>query len=320
MLSGKTVLVTGGAGFIGSHLVDASLMRGAARVLVLDNFTGGRPENLAHLRGDTRVSVTIGDVRDMDTVAPLVGMADVVFHEAASKLVVSASRPRIDLETNIVGTFNLLQCLRGTEKVLVHASTGSVLGNSSEGEMQEDHPRNPSTLYGISKGCAEGYVQFYAREYGVRTNIIRYFHVCGPRQLHDGEAGVVSIFIGRVLRGLPPIINGTGEQIRCLTFVMDDVGANFLLLEQLLRNRCIGEIYNVASRTRVSVLELARVVIEKYGTKRIVPMFGPPRAGENLRPIPDTKKIESLGFRESVTFDEALELTKRWLDGVVHNR
>jgi UDP-glucose 4-epimerase len=320
MLSGKTVFVTGGAGFIGSHLVDASLAHGAARVIVLDNFTGGRLENLEHLRGDDRVSVTTGDVREMDTVAPLVAAADVIFHEAASKMIVSESHPRVDLETNIVGTFNLLQCLRGTEKVLLHASTGSVLGNSVEGEMQEDHPRNPSTLYGISKGCAEGYVQFYAREFGVNAGIVRYFHVCGPRQPHDGEAGVVSIFLGRVLRGLPPVINGTGEQIRCFTYVMDDVNANFLLLGQLMQNRCRGEIYNVASRTRVSVLELAKTVIERYGTGAIAPVFGPPRAGENLRPIPDTKKIESLGFRESVTFDEALELTKLWLDSVVHTR
>jgi UDP-glucose 4-epimerase len=174
MLSGKTVFVTGGAGFIGSHLVDASLAHGAARVIVLDNFTGGRLENLEHLRGDDRVSVTTGDVREMDTVAPLVAAADVIFHEAASKMIVSESHPRVDLETNIVGTFNLLQCLRGTEKVLLHASTGSVLGNSVEGEMQEDHPRNPSTLYGISKGCAEGYVQFYAREFGVNAGIFMY--------------------------------------------------------------------------------------------------------------------------------------------------
>jgi nucleoside-diphosphate-sugar epimerase len=101
---------------------------------------------------------------------------------------------------------------------------------------------------------------------------------------------------------------------------MDDVNANFLLLGQLMQNRCRGEIYNVASRTRVSVLELAKTVIERYGTGAIAPVFGPPRAGENLRPIPDTKKIESLGFRESVTFDEALELTKLWLDSVVHTR
>jgi UDP-glucose 4-epimerase len=313
-LGDKTILVTGGAGFIGSHLADESLRRGAGKVIVLDNFVGGSRKNLRHLRDDDRLTIAAGDVRDIDTVAPLVREADVIFHEAASKLVVSDARPRIDLETNIVGTFNILQAIRGTDKLLLHASTGSVLGSAPEGAMQEDHPKRPTTLYGISKGCAENYVQFYAREYGVRAAIIRYFHVCGPRQDYDGEAGVVSIFIGRVVRGMPPVVFGSGEQIRCFTYVLDDVAANFLLLEHLARGELLGEIYNLASKTRTSVLDLARMVIDRYGPSGMEPEFAPPRPGENLRPIPDTSKIEALGFHETVTFDEVLDITKKWVE------
>ncbi|HPQ40388.1 MAG TPA: NAD-dependent epimerase/dehydratase family protein [bacterium] len=307
------ILVTGGAGFIGSHLVDACLAAGARKVTALDNFVNGQEKNIFHLRHEPRFERVSGDVRDMDTVRLLVSDADVIFNEAASKLVVSRTRPRIDMETNIAGTFNVLEAIKGTDKILVHASTGSVLGNTEGEAMREDHPQNPTTLYGISKSSAERYVRFYTEEFGVRACIIRYFHVFGPRQEYGGEAGVVSIFLGRVLQGKPPVIFGTGEQIRCFTYVSDDIAANFLLLEGLMNGRYLGEVFNCAARTRMSVRELAETVIRKYGTPGMKPEFGPPRPGENLRPIPDTHKIESIGFRESLTFEEGLDLTCRWV-------
>lgn len=312
-LKGRHVLVTGGAGFIGSHIVDACLERGAAGVVSLDNYVNGSARNLQHLRSEPRFRAESGDVRDIDTLRPLVKAADIIFHEAASKLVVSRTRPRIDMETNIIGTFNILECLKGTAKLMVHASTGSVLGNTDDEAMREDHPQNPTTLYGISKGTAERYVRFYAAEFGVRACIVRYFHVFGPRQEYGGEAGVVSIFLGRVLKGRSPVIFGTGEQVRCFTYVRDDVAANFLLLDGLAEGRFCGEVFNCASRTRISVLELAEMIIRKYGSEDMAPEFAPARPGENLRPIPDTARIESIGFRESVTFEEGLALTKEWV-------
>ncbi len=308
----KKILVTGGAGFIGSHIADEALRRGASRVVILDNFVNGKQQNIAHLAGDSRITIESGDVRDFDTVRPLVQQADIVFHEAASKLVVSRTRPRIDLETNIVGTFNVLEAAKDGGQLVVHASTGSVLG-SSEGEMHEDHPQNPTTLYGISKGCGERYCRFYAAEFGVRVAMLRYFHVFGPRQDYSGEAGVVSIFLGRVLRGLPPVVFGTGEQIRCFTWVLDDVAANFLLLDRIEGDECLGQVHNVASRTRISVLDLANTIIERFGPKGLEVEFGPPRPGENLRPVPNTERIERLGFKESVSFSEGLEATCEWV-------
>ncbi len=195
-LKGSKVLVTGGAGFIGSHIVDACLEKGADEVIALDNLVNGSERNLRHLKKEPRFRMESGDVRDMDTVRPLVQQVDVIFNEAASKLVVSRTRPRIDMETNIMGTFNILECIKGTGKHMVHASTGSVLGNTDDEAMREDHPQNPTTLYGISKSTAERYIRFYTAEFGVKACIIRYFHVFGPRQEYGGEAGVVSIFSG----------------------------------------------------------------------------------------------------------------------------
>ncbi|MBN1878859.1 GDP-mannose 4,6-dehydratase [bacterium] len=319
-LKGSHVLVTGGAGFIGSHLVDACLQQGADDVVALDNFVNGSMKNIRHLRGNRRFRLESGDVRDIDTLRPLVDGADIIFNEAASKLVVSRTRPRIDMDTNIRGAFNVLECMKGTNKLMVHASTGSVLGNTEDVAMREDHPQNPTTLYGISKGTAERYVRFYAEEFGVRSCIVRYFHVFGPRQEYGGEAGVVSIFLGRVLKGRSPVIFGTGEQIRCLTYVRDDVAANFLLLDGLVKGNTTGEVFNCASHTRISVLALAEMIIRKYGPAGMKPEFGPARPGENLRPIPDTTKIEAMGFRESLTFEEGLDLTKDWVRNDLDDR
>ena len=176
--------------------------------------------------------------------------------------------------------------------------------------MDEEHPVNPTTLYGISKLTAEKYCEFYAREFGVRVSMLRYFHVYGPRQDYSGEAGVVNIFLSRVLSGQPPMVNRPGTQIRCLTFVKDTVEANML---QIANEETIGETYNVASSTRVSVLELARKICALCKREDIELVMGPPRPGENLRPIPDTRKIEALGFRESRTFEQGLEETKKWV-------
>ena len=308
-VKGQRVLVTGGAGFIGIHLVDWALAQGAKRVVALDSLVAGRLEFLSHLDGEARLEFVRGDVRDAALVTRLVQDSDIVFHEAASKLVVSRNSPRTDMETNVGGTLNVLEAARGRDVRIVHASTGSVLG-SSDRPMREDHAGKPTTLYGISKAAAENYCLFYHREFGVRVSVLRYFHVFGPRQAFDGEAGVVSIFLGCVLQGQPPVVYGTGEQIRCFTFVGDDVRANALLLE---RDETIGQVYNVASRNRVSITQLAETIIERYGPPGMKPVYGAPRPGENLRPVPDTTKIEALGFAGATPFDEGLELTRQWV-------
>ncbi len=313
-LSGARVLVTGAAGFIGSHLVDALLARGAESVTGVDNLVAGQMENLTHLASEKRFRFVWGDVQDAGLIDREVAHSDIVFHLAASKLVVSRDNPRVDLGTNIVGSFNIFEAAKraheaGRKIRVVYASTGSTLG-SSEKPMREDHEKRPTTLYGISKGTAEDYGLFFQREFGVPVSILRYFHVYGPRQDYAGAAGVINIFLGRILTGEPPIIHGSGEQIRCFTFVLDDVAATIYLG---LESRAIGEIFHVASTVRISIKDLAELLIKRYSKKAIRPVFDEPRPGEAMRPVPDTSKIEALGFHVQTPFEEGLDKTHAWV-------
>ena len=306
----KIVLITGGAGFIGSHLADKVLEQGAEKVAILDNFSSGSMKNIEHLKSNEKVSIVKGDIRDFELVDSMVKVSDYVFNEAASKLVFSINNPRQDLETNIIGTFNIVQSALKSGARVVHASTGSVFG-SSDAPMKEDHAKNPTTPYGISKLAGEKYVMYYAREFGLKASVIRYFHVFGPRQDYSGEAGVINIFLARVLQGMPPIIYSGGSQIRCFTYISDDIDATLLIAKS---KGAIGQDYNVASKTRMSISELAEIIIKKYSKKGVSSIHGGARKGENLRPIPDTSKIENLGFKEKVTFEEGLEKTKNWVE------
>ena len=310
-LKNKAVLVTGGAGFIGSNLAEELISLGVKRIYALDNFIAGKLDNIKHLLKFKNFALIKGDVRDYELIRSLVKKSDYVFHLAASKLVVSRKNPRLDMETNIVGTFNVLEAARLNKQVrVIHASTGSTLGSSSR-PMQEGHHPKPATLYGISKLSAEHYCLFYAREFGVKVSVIRYFHVYGPYQDYLGKAGVVNIFLGRVLCGKPPVINGTGQQIRCLTYVQDDVQATLFIAQ---KPKAIGQIYNVASAVRITVKDLAHLIIKKYGQKKLKPVYGPARPGENMRPVADTKKIGKLGFSPGYSLEKGLELTAKWIE------
>lgn len=310
LFKNKIVLVTGGAGFIGSHLVDRALALNAEKVISLDNLSGGSKHYHKHLIFNERFEFVQADIQD-EKIKQYVEQSDIIFNEAASKLVVSLKNPFIDVQTNVVGTFNILEMLRKSESNarIIHASTGSVFG-SSDKPFEETDAQRPSTVYGISKIAAEKYFLLYQKEYGLKASVLRYFHVFGPRQDYTGEAGVISIFLSRVLSGLQPVVCGSGEQIRCFTFVKDVVDANLLLYNN---NNTIGEDYNVASKTRISVLELANLIIKKYGPSGMKPIMGPPRMGENLKPIPNTSKIEKIGFKESLSFESGLDITKNWI-------
>ena len=306
----KTILVTGAAGFIGSHLVDEVLKAGARRVVGLDNMVAGSMENLAGALENTHFEFIRGDVRDTGLVDQLVPDSELVFHLAASKLVMSRTNPRIDIETNIMGSFNVLSAARGRGIRVVYASTGSVLG-SDDRPMEEGHRKKPSTLYGVSKGTAEEYALFYAREFDLEVSVIRYFHVYGPRQDYFGAAGVINIFLARAMRGLPLYVHGSGEQIRCFTHVKDDVAATMFLAAH---PGTVGEIYHVASPARVSVGDLAKTVVERWGKPGAVIVNDEARPGENLRPVPMTSKIEALGFKTHTAFEQGLEETKAWVE------
>ncbi|MBS3151255.1 NAD-dependent epimerase/dehydratase family protein [Candidatus Woesearchaeota archaeon] len=311
LLKEKTVLVTGGAGFIGSHLVDRCLKEGAGKVKILDNLNSGKVERLKDAINDQRVEFIQGSITDYALTRYLVQKSDYVFHEAAAKLVHSLKAPFSDIETNVLGSSMILEAARGSSRTkIIHASTGSVLGSSIDRTpMKEESPKNPSTVYGISKNAVESYCKYYAKNFGIDVRVLRYFHVFGPREDPEGEVGVISIFLSRILKGESPIVFG-GKQLRCFTYIDDIVEANMLMLRH--ESETVGEVYNVASKTRISIEDLAKKLIRKYNPGLEI-TYRPERLGENYYPVPDTTKIEQLGFRESISFEEGIDRTAEWI-------
>lgn len=307
----KTVLVTGGAGFIGSTLSDELLKSNLKKLFIFDNLSASSTDNIRHMLLDERVEFVRGDIRDYEVVERYVLQSDFVFNLAANNIGNSIINPRVDMETNVGGTFNVLQAARKNPGVrIVHASSGSVLG-SSEVPMVEDSVLKPTTFYAISKMSGEKYCKFFADEYGVKVSIIRYFHVFGPRQDMKGKCGVINIFLSDIINGKQPVVWGDGKQVKCFTYVRDTVRATIMMAE---KEETIGEIYNVASDAIISIDDLAKLLIKRFALdKTMVPQYVAPKVGENLRPVPDTSKIKTLGWKAEYTFLEGLDTSYEWV-------
>ncbi|HEV2227185.1 MAG TPA: NAD-dependent epimerase/dehydratase family protein, partial [Nitrososphaerales archaeon] len=220
---GKTFLVIGGAGFIGSHIVDALLQRGA-EVTVLDDFSNGKRRNLP-LDSD-RLKVMEGDVRTFDFAS--LGKVDGIFNEAARALLPSFEDPVTDAAVNAGAVARVLEYARRNDVKVVHASSGSVYGNPVKVPISEHHPLNPISPYGASKLASESYCKMYHSEYGLDVFMLRYFNVYGPRQTVSEEMGVIPIFVKRALKREPLRIFGDGKQTRDFLNVADVVTANLL--------------------------------------------------------------------------------------------
>ena len=317
-LNNKVVVVVGGAGFIGSHIVDRALQLGAERVVSFDNFSGVISDNLIHHKSNPRFASVKGDLRNFEEVKKAIEGADLILNQATSKLVTSIKDPMADVLTNTVGNMNLLEAIRKSNSSarVVHASTGSVFGDAQTPYNDAISVKEPTTIYGANKLAAEHYHLYFAKEYGIKSSIVRYYHVYGERQDSRLGAGVINLFLSNVLTGKEPTVCGKGDAIRCFTYVKDCAEANFLVASS---NNTIAKRYNVASKVRMSVLELAEMVSKKYGASGMKPKFIAERTGEVLNPTPDTRMIEELGFKESVTFEEGLERTKQWIVGQFQN-
>lgn len=305
-----SALVTGGAGFIGSHLCD-ELVRQGKRVVCLDNFVAGRRENVAHLTPSPNFEVVEADVSDLNSILPCFSGIDVVFHNAASKNSVCRIDPRLDLDVNGWGTWCVAEAARrtGVTKV-VHASTGSVYGELVEDEQDETHPLAPRSFYGTSKLTGESYLRAFAEYFpSFRYSVIRYFHVYGPRQESGEYGGVIPIFIRRALEGEPLTIYGDGSQVRSFTFVRDDVEANLVLANS---RESDGEAYNAASGIRVTILELARLVLDLLGRQDIPILFEDWRPGDIRNFKVDNRKMRTLGAQFPTSFPEGLTATVEW--------
>jgi UDP-glucose 4-epimerase len=302
-------LVTGGAGFIGSNLVDALLARGDA-VTVVDDLSTGRRENLdAALQAGAELVEL--DVREGAELAELAAAErpEIVFHLAAQIDVrKSLADPAFDAAVNVGGTANLLEAARGAGSRVVFVSTGGAIYGEGEGKelpLDEDAPIEPFSAYGQSKFAAEGYVALYERLYGLSGVSLRLGNVYGPRQDPLGEAGVIAIFCGRLRAGERPTVYGDGRQTRDYIYVGDVVAAMFAAAE----SRAGGAI-NVGTGLETDVLELASRLGELGGAEDFEPELAPPRTGEVQRISLDPARAQrELGWRPETGLGEGLRLT-----------
>jgi nucleoside-diphosphate-sugar epimerase len=304
------VLVTGGAGFIGSHIA-ARLLELGRRVRVLDNLSTGRPANLdaARAAGPERFEFLEGDIRDPATVGRAMRDVVEVVHQAALPSVErSVHDPWTSHEVNADGTLRLLEGARAVRaRRFLLAGSSSVYGDQPELPKREEMAPSPRSPYALSKLVAEQYVRLYAELYGLPTMTLRYFNVFGPRQDPASPyAAVIPLFLRAILRGESPTIYGDGGQTRDFTYISNVVDAN---LAALAAPAALGDVVNIACGARVSLLDLLKALEETTG-RRAVPRFAPPRAGDVRDSQADIRKARTLlGFDPRVTIPEGLAVT-----------
>lgn len=266
--------MTGGAGFIGSYIVDELVRRGC-ETTVMDFLSKSQARNLE----ESKDSITLinGSVTNKKLVRDNVDV-DAIFHEAACNLVSSIQSPVNALMVNTKGTLNILESMKekARETVLVYGSTGSVYGESLYSPQDENHPYNPTNPYAISKFAADRYVNFFAKQYGLKTVCLRYYNVLGRRQNYGKNGGIVSSFIVRVLNGEPPVIEGDGTEKRCFTGIGDVVKANVLAYQV---EKGYGLAFNIAGDEVITVNELANLICS-FSEKLLKPLHVKAKTGE----------------------------------------
>jgi UDP-glucose 4-epimerase len=314
--SGMRVLVTGGAGLIGSHIVDLLVderARGTYReIVVLDNFVRGRKENLAKALDRGAVTIVDGDIRDRPLLKTLMKGVDQVFHQAAIRITQCAEEPRLALEVLVDGTFNVLEAaVEAKVKRVVAASSASVLGLAEEFPTTErHHPYNNRTLYGAAKVFNEGLLRCFNDMYGLEYVALRYFNVYGPRMdIHGAYTEVLIRWMDRILEGKPPLILGDGLQTMDFVYVEDIARANMLAMQ----SNATDDVFNVASGSETSLKDLASALLRVMGSK-LQPEYGPARKVNAVsRRLADTKNArERLGFQAKIGLDEGLERLVAW--------
>jgi UDP-glucose 4-epimerase len=298
------VIVTGGAGFIGSHVTDELLARGD-EVFVLDNLASGRRENVG-----AGAELVEADIRDPDAVGALFDRVrpELCFHFAAQADVrVSVARPDFDCEVNVLGTIRILEAASRHDTQIVFASTGGAIYGECERPAAEDSPRQPLAPYGASKLAAEEYLATFNRLYDHGHVALRFGNVFGPRQDPHGEAGVVAIFLGLLAEGRSPQIFGDGLQTRDYVFVADVVRAS------LAAPRGRGGVFNVGTGRETSVLDLHTACCRVAGVDRS-PVFAPAREGELARSVLDpARTARDLGVSAETPLEDGLRATWEWI-------
>lgn len=305
------VLVTGGAGFIGSHIADR-LIDSDLEVTVIDDLSTGRLENIKHNMVKKDFRFIKADIRDYDSVKRLLKDVDVVFHEAALVSVVrSVENPLLTNDVNVTGTLNLLEAsVDSGVKRFVYASSSSVYGDTKTLPKHEGLVPKPISPYAVSKMAAERYCLVFHEVFGLKTVCLRYFNVYGPRQIYGPYSGVISIFINRLLNDEPPIIYGDGKQTRDFTHVQNVVQASLLALN---KRDAVGEVFNIATGVATSINELAAMLQGIMDKTYLKPVHTSPRPGDIRHSYADiTKAKKVLGYDPKFSLRDGLAQLVEW--------
>ena len=308
----KRILITGGAGFIGSHIADQLIADRPAEIRILDNFVRGRRENLAWAMANGPITLVEGDIRDRTSVTEAMDGIDLVFHQAAIRITQCAEEPRLALEVMVDGTFNVLEAAvtAGVQKV-VAASSASVYGLADHFPTTErHHPYNNRTIYGAAKCFNEGLLRSFSEMYGLRYVALRYFNVYGPRMdMHGVYTEVFIRWMERIASGLPPVMFGDGFQTMDFVHVADVARANIYAA----RAAVTDEVVNVASGHETSLKTVAETLLRAMGSS-----LRPEHAAERkVNPVPrrlaDTRKGKALlGFKTTTTLEEGMQSLVKW--------
>lgn len=316
-IKGKRILITGGAGFIGSHLVDA--LSEDNHIVILDNFSSGKKENLSQHFNNPMVEVIEGDIRDKTLLRKITKNIAIVYHLAVQCLRVSIKDPEINHEVNATGTLNLcMASMENNVKRFVYVSSSEVYGTAKSIPMTEDHTLEPTTVYGASKLAGELYALAYYRTYGLKSMVVRPFNTYGPREHFEGVYGeVIPKFVLRVLNNIPPIIFGDGTQTRDFTYISDTVRG---IIKASECEDMIGQTINIARGKEVSINELADIIIEKLGRKHLKTVYERKRPGDVLRHYADISKAEKLfGYRPEIDIGDGIGHYIEWFNSQNYN-
>lgn len=310
-LTNKSVLITGGAGFIGSHLVDAVLAQGAKQVIIIDNMFLGREENLRDALRDPRVVFYKDDIEFQTSLAGIFDRhdIDVVFNCATKALNYSFINPANAFSTNVTGILNLLELQRsGSFKTLCHFSTSEVYGSAVYEPMDEAHPKNPTTTYAAGKAAADIAVESYVHMFDVDAFIVRPFNNYGPRQNHKGLlAGIIPITAARILSGEKPELHGTGEQSRDFIHVHDTVSAVINLFPVMKR----GDSVNISTNNQVKIKNLISMICQEMHYKGEI-VHKPERHADVECHNASNEKLKTLIDFKLTHFDDGLRQTLQW--------